>query len=72
MPSSMPSSGEELAEFLRRNPAAAGRELEVATAYAELMVEELRATVADWEATAVLLRRMKCRGDAAVNQPGSN
>jgi hypothetical protein len=68
----MPTSCEEVVQFLRGNPASAGRELEVATAYAELMVGELRATVADWEATVVLLRRMRCHGWAGVNIPGSD
>jgi hypothetical protein len=68
----MASSGEELMQFLRGNPTAVGRELEFATAYAELMVGELRATVAEWEATVVLLRRMRCRGSAGVNIPGSD
>ena len=68
----MASPGEEVVQFVRGNPAAAGRELEVATAYAELMVGQLRATVADWEATAMLLRRMGCRDGAGVNIPGSD
>jgi hypothetical protein len=68
----MPSSGEEVAEFVRGNPAAAGRELQVATAYAELMVGELRAAVADWEATVALLHRMGSRDDAGGYLPGSN
>jgi hypothetical protein len=68
----MPSPGNEVAEFLRRIPTAPGRELEVATAYAELMVDELRAAVADWEATAALLRRIKGRADGGGHLPGGD
>jgi hypothetical protein len=63
----MPSPGEEVVAFLRDRPAADGRELDVAIAYAALMADELRASVADWEATADLLRQLKLRRDAEAN-----
>ena len=64
----MPSPGEEVLSFIQNAPNAQGRELDVAITYAALMVDELRASVADWEAAvALLLRRMKCRRDADAN-----
>jgi hypothetical protein len=63
----MPSPGEEVVAFLRDNPATQGHELDVAIAYAILMADELRASVADWEVTAEMLRQLKCRRDAEVN-----
>ena len=61
----MASPGEEVVAFLHDNGGARGRELEVAIVYAALMVDELRASVADWEATVELLRRLKCRSQCA-------
>jgi hypothetical protein len=63
----MPSAGEEVVAFLRDYPAVHGHELDVAIAYAALMADELRASVADWEATAEMLRQLKYRRDAEVN-----
>ena len=63
----MPSPGEEVVAFLEGNPGAEGRELDLAIAYAVLMVDELRASVTDWEATVRLLRRMKGNRDPSEN-----
>ena len=63
----MASPGEEVLAFIQNTPTAEGRELDVAIAYATLMVDELRANVADWEATVALLRQMKCRRIADAN-----
>jgi hypothetical protein len=63
----MPSPGEEVVAFLRDQPVAPGRELDAAIAYAALMADELRASAADWQATAEMLQQLKCRQDAGVN-----
>ena len=63
----MESPGEEVIRFIHDTPAARGRELDVAIAYAALMLDELRACVADWEATQALLREAKCRDVAGTN-----
>ena len=47
--------------FLDNTRTAEGRDLDVAIVYAGSMVEELRATAADWERAAALLREMKSR-----------
>ena len=63
----MPPPVEEVLRFIQDTPAAEGRELDVAIAYAALMVDELRASAADWEATVALLRDMKSRREAESN-----
>ena len=63
----MTSPGEEVLAFLRDHPRVRGHELDAAIAYAALMADELRATAADWQATAEMLQRLKCRQDAEVN-----
>jgi hypothetical protein len=63
----MSSPGEEVLSFIRDTPAADGRELDVAITYAALMVDELRASVADWEATVALLSGLKRRSEAESN-----
>lgn len=63
----MSTPGEEVLEFIRNTPTTEGRELDVAIAYAALVLDELRANVADWEATVALLRQMKCRRVAETN-----
>jgi hypothetical protein len=63
----MASPDEEILAFLESCPRADGRELDVAIAYAALMVDELRASVADWENTVEHLRQIKSRPDATAN-----
>jgi hypothetical protein len=55
----MQTQSDEVSTFLRNTRTTEGRELEVAIVYAELMVEALRASVAEWEAAAVRLQNLK-------------
>ena len=55
----MATAGENIETFLSRNEMAEGRRLEVAILFAESMLHELGAAVAEWEETAVRLRRLK-------------
>lgn len=51
---------EDVQRFLDNTRTARGRELDVAIVYAGSMVAELRASVAEWERAAALLRELKC------------
>ena len=55
----MTTPGQDIETFLERHETAQGRRLEVAIQFADSMLRELCAAVAEWEETAARLRRLK-------------
>jgi hypothetical protein len=55
----MPTPRDEIERFLHQHRASDGRKLDVAIVFAESMLRELGAAVAEWEKAAVRLRRLK-------------